>query len=385
MKAALLISISTIYHDGRIKTYIQKLLSLGFKVFVISLKETDDEKFVEKESFTNYKIAKRYIGNSKIGYVSFYFLFFSISFFLIPYLTLKHKISIIHYNNSPNFIVFASLISKLFGKKIILDNHDIVPLMVQSKFKNKFLISLAEAEQSLSMNFADKILCADHNQQEYLIEHNIDAKKITVVLNVPNKLLMNYTFEKINKDNFFNLVYHGTISYRLGLDFVIEAIKIIKAKVPLLRFHLVGKGDYLTKTTELVKQYDLQKYILIYNKYIAYEELPKLLYEMDAGVIGNRNEPLSDYMLPVKLLEYVSLNIPVIVPQNKIISRYFSKDMVCYYEPENVSDLASKILLLYNDSNLRNNLTLNASSFTKKYNYTTEMEKYSGVINSLLN
>ena len=95
----------------------------------------------------------------------------------------------------------------------------------------------------------------------------------------------------------------------------------------------------------LVKRYDLNENVLIYNRYIPYEELPKLLSKMDMGIIGNRQELLSDYMLPVKLLEYVNLNIPVIVPKNKIISRYFNNEMVCYYTPENIEDMAEKIIL----------------------------------------
>ena len=35
---------------------------------------------------------------------------------------------------------------------------------------------------------------------------------------------------------------------------------------------------------------------------------------MDLGVIGNRRSAAGDLMLPVKLLEYVSLGIPAVVP-----------------------------------------------------------------------
>ncbi len=232
MKTVLLISISTIYHDGRIKTYIQKLNNLGYKVLVISLRESNSESMIEKKSFTNYKIVKRYIGDSKLGYIYFYFSFFLISMFLITYLSLKYKIDLIHYNNSPNFIIFAAVVAKIFGKKIILDNHDIVPLMVQSKFNNKFLIRLAETEQALSMKFADKIICADHNQMDYLIQHGINSEKITVILNVPNELILNQVVEKKIKNDHFKLVYHGTISHRLGIDLIIEAINQIKEKIP---------------------------------------------------------------------------------------------------------------------------------------------------------
>ena len=45
-------------------------------------------------------------------------------------------------------------------------------------------------------------------------------------------------------------------------------------------------------------------------------------------------------MLPVKLLEYVSLDIPAIVPRLRTIEHYFTEDMVTYYEPDSVGSLS---------------------------------------------
>ena len=55
---------------------------------------------------------------------------------------------------------------------------------------------------------------------------------------------------------------------------------------------------------------------------------------MDVGVVGNRRSAAGDLMLPVKLLEYVSLGIPAVVPRLRTIEHYFTDDMVAYYEPE---------------------------------------------------
>ena len=52
-------------------------------------------------------------------------------------------------------------------------------------------------------------------------------------------------------------------------------------------------------------------------------------------------------MLPVKLLEYVALDIPVVVPRLKTIEHYFADDMVAYYDPENVQSLADSIYRLF--------------------------------------
>ena len=98
----------------------------------------------------------------------------------------------------------------------------------------------------ISMKFANKILCADHNQMEYLIKHNVNPKKITAILNVPNELILDYRNEGARKDTNYNLVYHGTISHRLGIDLIIEAINLAREKIDTIKFHLVGKGDYLT-------------------------------------------------------------------------------------------------------------------------------------------
>ena len=77
------------------------------------------------------------------------------------------------------------------------------------------------------------------------MNQDINAKKITPILNVPNTFIFNQVNTNLKKDQEmkFNLVYHGTISYRLGQDLIIQAINLIKEKAPNLVFHLIGKGD----------------------------------------------------------------------------------------------------------------------------------------------
>jgi glycosyltransferase involved in cell wall biosynthesis len=377
----LLISISSIFHDGRINTYIQKLHELGFKVFVLSLRQERNEPRVEKDGFINYKIARRYMGSSKLGYVWFYSKFFIASFFLSTYLFLKHKINIIHYNNSPNFIIFSCIIPRLLGCKIILDNHDLVPETVLSKFGKGMVYKLSKIEQMLSLKFSHQVLCADHNQLDYL--KNLYPGNITPILNIPSKSLINSRFLQKQPSDGFNIVYHGTVSYRLGIDLILNAINLIKDNLYAFKFHLIGKGDFLEQSKKIIKEKSLSDYVIVYDKYVAYNTLPEVLSNMSAGIIGNRLELLSKYMLPVKLLEYVNFKIPVIAPRNEIIPRYFSEDMLCFYEPENIEEMAEKILFLYRNKEAREKLSLNALKFTEQYNYETEMKKYEAVLKEL--
>ena len=84
---------------------------------------------------------------------------------------------------------------------------------------------------------------------------------------------------------------------------------------------------------------------------------------MDLGVVGNRRSAAGDLMLPVKLLEYVSLGIPAVVPRLRTIEHYFSEQMVAFYEPDNVQSLSDAIFRMHCDPELRRAQAVRARTF----------------------
>jgi 3-methyladenine DNA glycosylase AlkD len=76
-------------------------------------------------------------------------------------------------------------------------------------------------------------------------------------------------------------------------------------------------------------------------------QLVPILRQMDMGVVSNRKSVAAELMLPVKLLEYITLNIPVVAPRLKTIRHYFADDMVHYFDPEDVDSLADTIYDAY--------------------------------------
>jgi glycosyltransferase involved in cell wall biosynthesis len=90
---------------------------------------------------------------------------------------------------------------------------------------------------------------------------------------------------------------------------------------------------------------------------------------MQVGVVGNRRSIAGDLMLPVKLLEYVSLGIPAVVPRLRTIQYYFSDDMVFYYEPEDVESLAECLYRLQCQPDLRQAQADRARAFLGTYGW----------------
>jgi glycosyltransferase involved in cell wall biosynthesis len=258
-----------------------------------------------------------------------------------------------------------------------------MPLVLNEKTSSKLFKKLTFFEQSISMRAATKIITADHCQKSFLVNCGIPEQKITTILNVANSDIFKKT-NSFRTDNEFRLIYHGTISERLGIDLILQAIKIAISKADNIIFYLIGEGEYLEDAKLLIKKLSLTNNVILKDKFVPVEKLPEIISKMDAGIIANRNTPISDYMLPVKLLEYVYMRKPVITPKNKIITSYFTTDMLCFYELENVEEMAEKILFLYRNKEARERFATNALRFTERYNYETEMKKYEAVLKELV-
>jgi glycosyltransferase involved in cell wall biosynthesis len=141
----------------------------------------------------------------------------------------------------------------------------------------------------------------------------------------------------------FDLVYHGTMAERLGVDLLIRAVARLEDRIPGLRLNLWGQGDDLAAFQALARELRVEDQILFKPKGFPLHELPGHLTAMDLGVVGNRRSAAGDLMLPVKLMEYIALRMPAVVPRLKAIEYYFTDDMVAFYEPEDVSSLADAI------------------------------------------
>jgi hypothetical protein len=100
---------------------------------------------------------------------------------------------------------------------------------------------------------------------------------------------------------------------------------------------------------------------------VPWETLPKELETMDVGIVANRANVATELMLPAKLIDYVILDIPAIVPKLPAIQYYFSPDMVSFFEPENVDSMVAATVNLYRDNARRARQRQNAKSFLDKY------------------
>lgn len=375
--------------DPRVRREAEVLVQAGHDVVFLARRQPGDT----PEQRISGVLVRRFGGishgrRSKLGYILEYALFF---FHSMAYLTLRAgRFDLVHVNNMPDFLVFAAWLPRLLGKPVIHDVHDLMPELYEEKFAaggNTLIRRLLLAQERLAGNFASAVLTVEDRLKDILARRGIPRDRISVLMNLPDERFFSPRSEapKPASGSRFVLVYHGTLARRLGLDVAIRAVHRAKAEIPEIELRIIGAGEELANLRALVDELDLSLSVSFTGKFIRIEDIPSMIQDADVGVIPLRISSGTSIMLPTKLLEYVSVGIPCIVPRTATISRYFTNEMVEFFEADDVESLACAITALHRDPVRRTELARQATSkFADIYRWSLHKRVYTDLVTRLL-
>jgi glycosyltransferase involved in cell wall biosynthesis len=369
-----MVAYSDYVFDARIRREAETLALNGFRVTCLKLRNGQKpQRYVLNDVELHELNVPKYQGKSRAAYLQSYLRFLLAASTACLRLLLKGELDVVHVHNLPDFLVFAGLVPRLAGRKVVLDVHDSVPETFATKFSNASILWKALClEEQLSALVAHRVICVNHPQQETLVRRGISASKTFVSMNVPDPAVFKMTprvERTFEADSRFHVVYHGTMADRLGVDLIIQAVGQLRSRLPNLQLHLWGRGDDLPRFQRLARELGVEDIVDFKPQGYPLQELPARLAPMHVGVVGNRRSVACDLMLPVKLMEYVSLGIPAVAPRLRTIEHYFSDQMVRFFEPEDVQSLADSIYGLYADASARRRQAACAAGFLRNYGW----------------
>lgn len=371
--------------DNRVRRYAETLVKRGDQVDVIALRKKYQSHFEILKGVNIYKIQERNINeNGKLSYMFKLILFFINSFIFLTKMHLKKRYDLIHVHSIPDFEVFATLIPKLTGAKIILDIHDIVPELYVSKFncnENSIIYKALVFIEKISCNFSDKVITANHIWEKKLISRSVKKNKCSVIMNFPDPSIF-YKRHRVRKDDKFIIIYPGTLNYHQGLDIAINAFNKIKNDVPKAEFHIYGRGPEKRKIELLIKELNLENRVLI-KDLLPMEEISEIMANSDLGVVPKRKGLFGDEALSTKILEFMLLGIPVIAADTKIERYYFNDSIIKFFKAGNVKDLAESMLKMIKDENLREKIRTNAMIFVQGFSWEKRKVEYLELIKEI--
>jgi glycosyltransferase involved in cell wall biosynthesis len=360
--------------DARVRREAETLAANGFHVRCLTTKNGGDARQFTLEGVEVHELGvAKYRGKSTRAYFGSYLRFLTVASTACIRLMARRELDVVHVHNIPDFLVFAGLVPRLAGRKVILDVHDSVPETFAAKFSNSSVLHRALClEERLSAMVAHRVICVNHPQRDTLIGRGIPGSKTFISMNVPDPKIFGHANGNPGETvqpGAMRLVYHGTMAERLGVDLLIQAVARVRPDVPGVQLHLWGHGDDLAAFRQLATELGVDDRVTFNAAGYPLHELPERLRSMDLGVLGNRRSAACDLMLPVKLLEYVSLGIPTVVPRLRTIEHYFTNEMVTYYEPEDVDSLAGAIRTLHEKVELGRKQAAQAREFLTQYGW----------------
>ncbi len=299
-------------------------------------------------------------------------------------LHIRNPYDVIHVNTMPDYLVAAAALPKLLGAKVVLDVHDLVPELYAAKFgvdESSPTVKLMTFVERCSVRFADRALAVHRPHLEALLRHGNRESKFSIVMNTPDtRLFVRRKNPSISGP--FVLLYHGTISRRHGLETAVRAVEIARQTYDDIELLIVGEGDDVERVKGIIDARGLGEAVRL-EGLRPIEQMKPLFERASAGIVPIVDDPFTRYMLPVKLLEYVALGLPVISSETPTIRAYFDETMVAFVRPGDVADLAAKIIALRRDPDLRESLVRSADTFLDRYSPDRESERYYELIESL--
>ncbi len=362
-------------YDSRVRREAEALVSHGFSVSVLSLKEGSKKQRYTIDGVNVIELGhSKYRGGSVILYFASYGLFMLQAMIACTALFFRKKTDAVHVHNMPNFILFAAFVPRLFGKKVVLDLHDTLPETYEGKFGRTtgLFYRLLCVEERICCAFAHKVICVNQIQKDAVVGRGIGEDKIEVVMNVPDQKIFNANGKGRREDAEvprFDIVYHGSVVERLGIDLAIESVSRLRKEIPGISFNVIGTGDDLDRCLEVCEKLGVQDLVHFSKKAFPVDQIPEIIAGMDVGIVPNRRSIAADLMLPVKMMEYVAMEIPVIVPRMKAIQHYFTEEMACFYEPDSVESMMGAMKDLHDHKEKRRQITAKAADFMKVYGW----------------
>lgn len=104
----------------------------------------------------------------------------------------------------------------------------------------------------------------------------------------------------------------------------------------------------------------------------------------DLGIVPKRSIGFGNEAFSTKILEFMAMGIPVIVPDTEVDTYYFDEKVAKFFRANDEINLADAMLLLIKSATVRETLVRSASEFVKKYTWEVNQHIYLDLVDALL-
>jgi glycosyltransferase involved in cell wall biosynthesis len=349
-KRAGMVVFSTYPFDPRPRRAVDALTKEGMKVDLIC---EGEEKSLKRESLDSLEITRIPIKHRRGGALSYayqYSAFILISAAILARRSFRGRYDLVYVHNMPDILVLSAMLPKLFGAKVILDQHDPMPELMKTIFnmdEESFSVRMIRRLEKWSIGRADLVITVNLACKRIFSARSCRAEKIGVVMNSPDGEIFPYraarSYSVRTPDQRLRMMYHGSLVERNGLELAVDALARLHKMIPMAELRIFGRSTpYLEQVMDKVHSLGLESNIRYFGAK-KLEDLAREIEDCDVGIIPNQRNTFTDINTPTRIFEYLALGKPVIAPRTPGIQDYFDPDSLLFFESGDSEELAKKI------------------------------------------
>jgi glycosyltransferase involved in cell wall biosynthesis len=367
--------------DPRVQREVQALLHAGHEVDVIALREPGKPRVERDGALTVRRLRLPRRRGGALAYVLDYAVFFAAAAALLTALHARRRYDLVQVHSLPDPLVFAALIPKLTGARVLLDLHECMPEFFATKFgvgiEHRAVRAVAAAEQA-SIRFADLAITCTAQMREAFVRRGADGDRIGLVHNTADEDVFDPERHppREREEGRFTLICHGSVEERYGLDTAIEAVALLKDEIPELRLAVYGTGSELPRLREQAARLEVRDRVDFSGRFVPIDELVAAIADADAGVVAMKRDVFRDLVHCNKMYDLVAMRRPVVTSRTRSVEAYFGDDCFEYFTAADAEDLARAIRALHADPALGERLVERAAEAVEPYRWPRQRERY---------
>ncbi len=345
--------------DERVRQEATTLAAAGYQVSVISCRWKDQPARELIDGVHVFRFPGPPSASGLVGYLWEYGYSMVVMFALSLSVLREKGFDILHGHHPPDTFALIAAFYKLFGKRYVLDHHDLAPELYSSLFGdggNRLVYRTLLLFEKLSCRLADCVIATNESYKAIEMQRDrVPEERIHVVRNGPShdRLRPVEPDPALRAKASTILGYVGAMGPQDGVDYLLRALRFL---IHDLGRHdvfcvIVGMGSVLPDLSALAKQLEIDQHVW-FTGWVSDEDMVRYLSTVDICVDPDPSNPLNDRSTMAKIMEYMALGKPIVafdLPEH----RFSAQGAAVYAQANDELDFAGQIALLIDDPERR--------------------------------
>lgn len=372
--------------DNRIIRYAESLASRGDDVHVICLRRSIDHPIAETSNGVHVHRIQDRLGKHEGSSWSFLLPLIRFTWASSRWLMAhgRPRFNVVHVHNIPDFLVFATWHAKLRGSRVILDIHDIIPEFFASKFgatSNSLVVRGLLLMEKVSASMADRIILANHLWLDRYISRSAPPGKCTAFINhVDERVFRPLPRRRTGSEKV--IVFPGGLQWHQGIDIAIRAFALLRQRIADVRFDIYGDGSMKPQLLTLVAELGLEERVRFHEP-VRLTDIAQIMADADLGVVPKRADSFGNEAYSTKIMEFMSVGVPVVVSSTHVDRHYFDDSVVRFFPSGDHAALADAMHDVLMDQAGREAMVERAKDYVRRHGWSRHKLAYLELVDSL--